>query len=724
MSTTEKDIAGTAAEKLLAEIRARFSEFTLFWGDNFAKGDLDVQALGDEGPMASEKVLREAEKRPFVHQDIISQYNRRIKNQSRMNARGHKVDPAGENASTETAERRENRMRQISYGSNAKYARQTALDHAVDRAFGFYMVYTEEADLTSFDQKIIIRPIPNPRSVLIWPYCKQADRSDQEASFVVESYSWDIFGQKWPKAERKSFQSDMLQVAPQWANEKQIQVASYWKREYRKRRLLLLEYGGNRIKLFEDELREKLPDAKVEDDRIIAPNGKAIQIVREALKDFPKVMQYMTNGFQILDRKEWVGSTIPLIMISGPEYYGKDGKLIIESATRKAIAAQMTYDYALMNQLESVGAAPKTKIFFAEGQQDTATDFENLNRTWTAYGTYKRFVDGQDLGEPTIVEFTPHVESMEVLKQSAMVAIENAYGISSVQHQDKVAKSGKALKALGETADITNSHFQDASDRGLHYEGIIINEILEIVEDTDAMRGFRTADDQYSTERITPKEDPQTGEIVEHPYGSSEDHDVVVEAGPDWASQWDKVSDSLDELVQNEAVFPLIADLWIQTKKLGPKGDKMAERFQKALLPASLQEQNAKLDPQMLQAELEKAKALVQQQQQLLQAAEKELKDKTEQKQMELSSKEKMNEENNVTKIAVADIGAKVKENSDVLAVLMQRMEQFFNMQHQGREQSHEAEQAERDRQQSTMQADQQAALQQQQMEQQAQPQA
>lgn len=710
----DKNTEGTKDEKLLQEIRTRYSEFALFWQENFDKGDLDIEALGENGPLAAEKLKREGEKRPFVHQDIIDQYNRRIKNQARLNTRGIKINPSGENANTETAERRENRLRQIGYECNAKYARQTALDHAVDRGMGFYIVTTEEANPLTFDQKIVVRPIPNPRSVLIWPYCQQADRSDQEASFIIDRYSHDVFRQKWPGAEVKSFTTETFRGFEQWGNEKEIMVCSYYKRETKKRTLLLLEYQGQTTKAFLDEIE----GAKIKGNVLILPEGGQIQIRRQAIKELPKVMHYQTNGLEILKREEWIGTIIPIIAIFGPEKYGKDGKLRIESATRKAIAAQITFDYALMNQLEKVGQVPKSKIMMAEGQQDTATDWENLNRTPTAYATYKPIVEnGVAVPPPILIEWNPNIEPMEILKQSAMVAIENAYGISSIQHQDKVSKSGKALKELQQSADVTNYHFQDAADRALQLEGRIENEILEKIEDTDGFRGMRTADGQYRNERITPLAEPGTDKVVEHPYGDGQQHDVVVEVGPDWQSQWDKVSDSLDLLMQDETLKPLSADIWVLFKRLGPLGDKLAKRYQQAF--GTAEPENAQADPAMLAQQLQVTKQELEQARTLLLAAEKELKEKADLKAMELASKERMNEDNNAVKLAVANLSAEVKASADQMAVFIKRLEMALNSRENDKQRGFDASQAEQDRALALTQGDQQAQLTREQMAQQ-----
>ena len=130
--------------ELLQEIRDNYDHDSKFWSKNYEEGDADMDCLSVDGPWPKEeRERREQAKRPIIHEDIISQYNRRITNQQRLSSRGITINPAGEHANDETAEKRENRIRQISYESSAKYARLTALQHAVDRGIGYYLVRTD-----------------------------------------------------------------------------------------------------------------------------------------------------------------------------------------------------------------------------------------------------------------------------------------------------------------------------------------------------------------------------------------------------------------------------------------------------------------------------------------------------------------------------------------------------------------------------------------------------
>jgi len=164
-------------DKLLRDMREKFTAWTQFWAENYKEGDRDMDCLSAEkGPWPQEEIdRRKKAERPVVHVDIDSQFNRRIVNQARLNPRGIVITPVGTEANDDTANMREDRIRQIDYDSMAVQARINAIQNAVDRGIGFYMVTTDFIRHDSFDQKIGTRQIPNSKSVILDPYAKEAD---------------------------------------------------------------------------------------------------------------------------------------------------------------------------------------------------------------------------------------------------------------------------------------------------------------------------------------------------------------------------------------------------------------------------------------------------------------------------------------------------------------------------------------------------------------------
>src|SRR3990167_2612806 len=343
-------------DKLLRDMREKFTAWTQFWAENHKEGDRDMDCLSAEyGPWPIEEIRRrKALDRPVVHVDIVSQFNRRIVNQARLNPRGIVITPVGTEANDDTAQMREDRIRQIDYDSMAVHARINAAQNAVDRGIGFFMVTTDFIRHDSFDQKIGTRQIPNSKSVILDPYAKEVDWSDMQGAFVIDRYPYGKYRSSFPEAEVRSFDDTYASVAPGWLDDKSVQVCEYWCVKNKRRKLLSIRMPEGMVKKYLDELE----GAKLK-DKILTWNGTHIPVERQRDVDEPTVWQYLTNGLEILKRTPWAGSTIPIIMVTGYRKY-ENGKLVIESATRKMRAGQLLYDYATTAEQEVLGMAPKS----------------------------------------------------------------------------------------------------------------------------------------------------------------------------------------------------------------------------------------------------------------------------------------------------------------------------------------------------------------------------
>src|SRR5690606_24291807 len=130
---------------------------------------------------------------------------------------------------------------------------------------------------------------------------------------------------------------------------------------------------------------------------------------------------------------------------------------------------------------------------------------------------------------------------------------------------------------------------------------------------------LRKPDDATELVRIN---DPASKDLLDTTTGR---HDVTISTGPSYESEREAASDFGDALAQNPQVFPLIADLVVKLKNVGPVGDQIADRL-KAMLPPPVREiaEGGEPDPMALQAQLmEASQALEQMRQQLAEATQK-----------------------------------------------------------------------------------------------------
>ncbi|HUD74691.1 MAG TPA: hypothetical protein VMQ76_06430, partial [Terracidiphilus sp.] len=137
MADKDPDL-GTGNDALLKRIRERYRYGMEKWRKNREEGQKNIRYISGDPWDDEDKLARKG--RPTVCADELNQYVNQVCNTARQNPRGIKVDPAGNNATDELAEYRENRIRAIEYGCNASRVYIGGLQGAVERNLGFWKV--------------------------------------------------------------------------------------------------------------------------------------------------------------------------------------------------------------------------------------------------------------------------------------------------------------------------------------------------------------------------------------------------------------------------------------------------------------------------------------------------------------------------------------------------------------------------------------------------------
>lgn len=547
-------------------------------------------------------------KRPAIHSDILSQYINRSIGRLRSFKRGINITPIGLGADEETAERREARIRQIEYEERAWQARYWAVNCQRRHGYGAWKLTIEREGPRTFRKKICISPIPNPEAVIIDPDTRRPDRSDMKWAFEVERFTKEAFERQFGEtAEKKNFAAEELSIAKEWIYADSILVANHWSVKQRKAKLLLVRTPAGLVsdqdiwsEILEEEL-EQLPD------NLYAVIDRSI-IEDEDETEIPEVYQYVTNGVEILEEEKLPWSSIPVMFVPGREEYRHDsydegsGELVIQSMIYKAIPAQLTYDFALTSQVESASQIPKTKFLGYTGQFHG--DWQNAHRDPKGYLEADPVLPGVGDGTtplplPQVIEFRPPIDLFEIMKQAAIREAENAMGMSSVEKQDRIGKSGEALKTLEAQSELGAHEFDDALDRAIEYEGRLINEVLEIVEDSARDVGLRWKDDSYEPFKLEPQTDG-SGRVTWHPYGRGAAHSVTVSVGPTLESQQREAEDFVEKLMQTPFA-PMFLDQLIRFKRLGQPGEIMEKRAKSQLPPQIQQMESGQLPPEAVQ---------------------------------------------------------------------------------------------------------------------------
>ena len=619
------------------EIRDAFSDYRDEWQIVRDEAAADMQAISPEGPWSSQdRAQREDTGRPCLHLDQINQYLNQSKGNVRKNKRAIKAIPKGDGANDQDAKRRSTLIMGIEDRSRAQPIYLNAYESMIERSYGFAVIRTEFKDSyesetydpSIFDLEIIVKPILNPDTVLLNPSYKQPDASDITDAFLLELIPKAQFKKKYPKAEITDFNgiAAETQGSSDWIKDKYVQTAEYWKVEHDTIKLLLVEGPAGLVVVTEKEFKESNRDKK--------------EVKRERKVEVPRVVQYMTNGLEILDEVPWAGSRIPIISCLGPERWrtiGGNAKRELFSMVRFAREPQMLFDFLSSQECEEAGMVPKVPFVGYKGQFESDKEtWETLNHVPHSYAQVDIVVDGatgQILPVPTRPQYIPNFQQYELAKDSAGRAIQSGMGISPLPTAAarRNEKSGVALERIDDMESLGNFMFVDRYENCFLYNmGWQINELITPILDTQREQAVSDPDGTRTTMHLvgnTSHPIDQDGAYdvqgsdgqplpQDHLHTGKGDFDVTIDTGPSQSSEREEQDDFVDTLITNIATLPMpgtpaakVLALGIRMRPtLGPIGQKIADIFDPpdpSNLPPEAQAVVAQLQAQLQQAQQE-----------------------------------------------------------------------------------------------------------------------
>lgn len=608
--------------KKLTEIRENFRRYRDYWRPIYEDGKKDMDCLTPGvGPWdPQERESRKENGRQCLTLDELHQYVNQLINDVRMNKIGIKVDPKGAGATSLTASTRQGIIRNIEFESNAQTAYTTAFEGAAQRGYGFAKVITEFASPDSWDQVIKIVRIPNPDTVLMDPNCVEATCSDAEGTFVFTVMRKPDFKRKYPWAQKTSFTTDDQKFAPDWFPGDDIIVAEWWEIEKTYRTLLCLPAEAIGL-LPEGKEPPQLESVMVDGEKKEAvslyedelPKNHGFQPYKSRKCEERKLVQYITNGVELLETNPQAGKYIRIIPCFGKEMFvtetgGSKRKYL--SLIRLARDAFMYYCFLRTQQAEEAQMTPKVPWVGYEGQfSGHEDDWALAHRVPIGFLQAKAILDatGQAvLPLPNRPQFTPNFLAYEAACESAKRAIQSSMGMfnASVGKHDSSVKSGKQQDALERESSQGNFHFIDNYHRFIQQVGVVVDDLLKPILDTPGREiGMREPDDSLKMITLNKADYVPEGEKEPVHYDTQKgNHDVNVSTGPSFESQRDEFKDFLNTLVGSIKNWPVqpqqaleLLSLAIRMNNFGPMGDQMADML-------SPKDKQQELPPEVMQA--------------------------------------------------------------------------------------------------------------------------
>jgi hypothetical protein len=543
--------------------------------------------------------------RPCLTINKLPQHVRLVTNEQRQNRPQGKVIPADENADPAVAEVFDGIIKHIEYLSDADVAYDTACDNQVTYGEGYIRLITEYCREDSFDQDIKIVRVRNSFSVYMDPMIQDPCGSDAEWCFITEDIAKSEYERLYPDATPISTmmaQGVGDQSLSMWLTQETIRIAEYFYVEHKKATLNL--YPDN-ITAF---------DGTPEDKRLKSAYGKPL---RSRQSDRRQVKWVKTNGYEILEERDWAGKWIPVVRVIGNEFE-VDGQIYISGLVRNAKDAQRMYNYWVSQEAEMLALAPKAPFIGYGGQ------FEGYEMQWKTANTNNwpylevnpDVTDGAGSPLPLPERAQPPLAQTGLI-QAKMGAGEDIKSTTG-QYDSSIGatsneRTGRAILARERQGDTSTFHYVDNMSRAVRYITRQMVDLIPKIYDTQRVARIVGIDGEVGMVKINPVQpepvriikDPITGETIDKIYNPNVGlYDVMVTTGPSYMTKRQESMDAMATILQsNPQLWTVAGDLFIKNMDW-PGAQEMAARFAKILDPKVLENSDESPEAQMMRAQM------------------------------------------------------------------------------------------------------------------------
>ena len=543
--------------------------------------------------------------RPCLTINKLPQHVRQVTNEQRQNRPTGKVIPADDRADVRVAEIFDGMVRHIEYISDADVAYDTACDNQVTYGEGYIRILTEYAREDSFDQDIKIGRVRNSFSVYMDPAIQDPCGADAEWCFITEDVSKTEYERMFPDAAPISSllsQGVGDQSLSQWLSEDMVRIAEYFYYEHEKATLNL--YPDN-ITAFANSPQDK---------QLKAMFGKPL---RSRTVDRKKVKWIKTNGFEVLEERDWAGKHIPVVRVIGNEFE-VDGQLYVSGLVRNAKDAQRMYNYWVSQEAEMLALAPKAPFIGYGGQ------FEGYEMQWKTANTNNwpylevnpDVTDGAGAVLPLPQRAAPPLAQTGLI-QAKLGAADDIKGTTGQYDSSLGAqsneRSGRAILAREKQGDTGTYHYVDNLSRAIRYVTRQLVDLIPKIYDTARVARIVGLDGEVGMVKINPMQpEPvkeirdENGLVIDKIYNPSVGvYDVCVTTGPGYMTKRQEALDAMSMLLQsNPQLWTVAGDLFIKNMDW-PGAQEMAARFAKIIDPKVMEGEDQSPEMQMAKMQIE-----------------------------------------------------------------------------------------------------------------------
>jgi hypothetical protein len=532
----------------------------------------DLEFYAGEQWLESIRADRETEKRPIFTFNRLPQFVRQLTGDARQNTPAIKVMPTGDGATKDVAEILTGLIRNIEVCSDAKAAYTTAIEGAAQGGQGGWRVARVYSGEDGFEQDLRIQRIPDPLSILIDPFCREADKSDKRYAFVFQDISRTKYAELYPDSTINDFpNNDGSGVAGGvgWFTKDNVRLAEYWYQEDKPKLIL------------------RLSDGSVVDAAEVAEAGglpPELQIVEQREITAKCAYSCICNGMEVLEGPfDWGDEYIPIAYVPGEEIV-INGATVRRGMVRDAKDPQRAYNYTRTTAIEAIALQPKAPwtltIKNLEGVKDMWDAAGRKNWPYLAFTPDPMNPNGPKRADPALAQ--------QGLDSQAMLANDDLKGVTGIYDASLGNKSnetsGVAIRARQKEADTGTFLYLDNLARAIAFTGkVLIRQIPKVYNGRRIVRvlGEDGSADMAEINKPAWKQGAQTvlNDITTGEY------DVVVSSGPSYATKRVEAAESLMQFMQAAPqAGQLIADL-VAKNMDWPGADDIAKRLRTMLPP-------------------------------------------------------------------------------------------------------------------------------------------
>jgi hypothetical protein len=557
--------------------------------------------------------------RPCLTINKLPQHVLQVTNDQRQNRPSGKVIPADDKADIEVAEIFNGIVRHIEYVSDADVAYDTACDNQVTFGEGYFRILTEYTDDNSFEQDLRIGRIRDSFSVYMDPTIQDPCGSDAEWCFINQEITKEAYERDFPDA--KPLSSLQYGVGDgqlsAWINQDTVRIAEYFYIKHEAKKLNLYHGGITAM--------AGSPEAK-------QAEMMGLQAIKTRDVDVKSVKWCKTNGYEVLEERDWAGKYIPVIRVIGNEFE-IEGRMYVSGLIRNAKDAQRMYNYWVSQEAEMLALAPKAPFIGYGGQfegYETQWKTANINN-WPYLEVNPDVTDGQG-GPLPLPQRAPPPLAQNGLLQAKMGAADDIKGTTGQYDASLGAKSnetsGRAILAREKQGDTGTYHFIDNLARAIRYATRQLVDMIPKIYDTQRIARIIGLDGETDQAMIDPTQpeavrkivDQQTGATIKKIYNPNVGkYDVAVTTGPSYMTKRQEALDAMSRLLQgNPNLWAVAGDLFIKNMDW-PGALEMSKRFAKTIDPKLMDDSEASPELAQAQQQLQAMGQEMQQMQSMLQ---------------------------------------------------------------------------------------------------------